>query len=210
MRLLPPKNVLFIDTATSDNQWRFDEPHEKGFSDDNQPHMVRLAWALESDGEDGGVLRHACHLVALPEAVHMVPEHAMRIAVFEHQIDARGVPMIEVMTEFFEALNEASIIVAHNWRLHRLVLERSMRLVGLNHERWNHKAHCMKCEGGHLVGIQGAGGPGTFKEPSFFDITELVMGSLPMVSTDPVAEGMSRIDRLRAFYHELQRTKKAG
>jgi hypothetical protein len=210
MRLLTPKNTLFVDTAMSDNQWHFDEPHEGGFADDNQPHMVRLAWALESDGEEGDVLRHACHLVGLPEGARITAEHAIRTSVFEHQVSARGQPMIDVLEEFFEALNEAGTIVAYNWRLQRLVLERSMRSVGLNHERWSHKTHCMKSEGGPLVGIQGIGGPGTFKEPTFFEITELVMGSVSMVSTDPIAEGMSRIDRLRAFYHELRRRKKAG
>jgi hypothetical protein len=208
MRLLAPKDVLFVDTAMSDINWKFDEPHDGGFTDDNQPHMVRLAWLLED--KEGEVLRFASHLVNLPPETRITPDHAMRSAIFDHQVQARGHPMIYVLEEFFEALKEAGKIVAHNWRLNQLLLERSMRSVGLNHDRWNHETFCMMKKGGPIVGIQGAGGPGTFKEPSFSEITQCVMNSLPMVATDPMEEGMRRIDRLRAFYHRYQSTKKAG
>ena len=208
MRLLPPKNTLFIDAALSENKWHFDEPHEGGFADDSQPHMVRLAWVLE-DPEDE-VIRFTCHLIRLPEEVGISSLHAMNIALFQHQLEARGVPMIDVLEEFFDVLKESSVIVTHNWRLQRLVLERSMRSVGLNHEVWNHKTRCMMKEGGPVAGIQGPGGPGTYKDPDFAELTAAVVGSQPMVSTDPIAEGLNRVDRLRAFYHELQRIKKAG
>lgn len=200
---------LYIDTATSD-RWLFPV---KGMPrpDNEQPHMVRLAWLLES--EDGSTEREACHLIRMPQGQRMAGEAQHHTGIYDHHLQERGKGMFDVLSEFAEALGELqygvhvrmpSCIVAHSWAFHRQVLERSFRYVGMPAREWP-LAVCAMIKATDIVQIPKQAPGGGYKWPSFDQCCERFTGGVLKPTTDPVFDGNSRARAVRVFYSHIRR-----
>lgn len=202
-------SILYVDTATSD-KWRYPIKGEPQ-PDEQQPHMVRLAWLLTED--DGRTVRETCHLIRLPLGERMASEAAFYAGVFDHQLDERGMKMFGVLTEYAEALGEVrpvevenggGLIVAHNWHHHRQVLERSLRYVGMPARTWP-ESLCAMIKATKIVGIEKKQPGGGFKWPTFDECHERMMGQRYMPSSDPIADGIARVRAVRTFKSYIDR-----
>lgn len=187
---------IFIDSATSD-RWTYG----RDIPDTIQPHMVRLAWVLEAD--DGSTVRDASHLIRMPQGVQMASEAQHYTGIYQHTIEARGMKMFDVLTEFADALGEANLIVAHGWSGQKQVLERSLRFVGMPAREWPDSVDAM-IKSTNLVKIPSMRPGGAFKWPSFDECCVRFIGASYSPSMDPVADGITRVNNVRIFYKHIQ------
>lgn len=191
---------LYIDTATSD-RWKFPRGSVKP-EDEDQPHIVRLAWLLEAP--DGSTVRDASHLIRLPQGQRMAGEAAHHLGIYDHNLQERGMDMFGVLSEFAEALGEAQLVVAHSWAFHRQVLERSFRFVGMPAREW--PAHvCTMISSTNIVQVPKMQPGGGWKWPAFDETCERFLGRRIMLSLDPVADGIERVRAVRVFLSNIRR-----
>ena len=186
---------IFIDTATSD-RWKYG----RDIPDTTQPHLIRLAWILETDA--GATIRDACHLISMPTGEQPAGETQHVTGIYQHHIEARGMRMFEVLTEFSEALGEAGLIVAHAWTGQKQVLERSYRFVGMPAREWPPSFDVM-IRGTDLVKIPAMQPGKKWKWPSFSECCERILGTPYTPTMDPVADGMTRVRNVRTFYNAI-------
>lgn len=186
---------LFIDTATSD-RWKYG----RDIPDTTQPHMVRLAWLLEAD--DGTAVRDASHLIRLPSGVQMAGEAQHYTGIYQHFVEARGIKMFDVLTEFADALGEANLVVAHAWTGQRQVLERSLRFVGMPEREWPPSVDVM-IKATNLILIPDMRPGGRYKWPSFDECCTKLLGASYRPTSDPVADGITRVQNVRTFYQNI-------
>lgn len=215
--------ILYLDTATSD-LWLFPR---KGIpvEDDREPHMVRLSWLLEPG--DGRTEREACHLIRLPTGLSMghlsIPAERHRVAsvtgIYDHALNERGMDMFDVLTEFAEALGQASLVVAHNWHFHKQVLDRSFRYVGMPAREWHDAdkdpggagvaTSCAMFKATNIVQIPKQALGGGFRWPRFDECCERFCGGALHMGADPVAHGIERVRAVRVFWQNIVRAANA-
>ena len=190
LNLFGPKARLYLDTALN-APWPVVET-----PDTELPHMTRLAWALED--RDGELVRYASHLIRLPHGVSMDGATASSVLIFDGMLEARGMPLGDVLVEFVEALADAGTIVAHNWRRQQQVLDRSMCHAAMPAVRWKAKRfHCTREAGAELIG--------NHRPPTFDEIASYTLGKPSAVHPDPLREGDRRIAILREFRDQALR-----
>lgn len=206
---------LYIDTATTD-RWKFPN---KGVPrpDSDQPYMVRLAWLLEADA--GRTVREACHLIRLPADEQMAGEAAHWTGIYDHQVQARGRDLFNVLSEFADSLGEiqqaeiqrgepkhgTGFVVGHSWEFHKQVLERSFRLVGMPARTWPPNI-CTMIKSTDIVQVPKQTPGGGYKWPSFDEASERMTGKRYAPTMDPVADGFARVRTVRLFLSHIMRS----
>lgn len=109
---------------------------------DNWPRVVQLAW--EAFDIRGGTTTAKC-LVIRPDGFK-IPEDAARVHGISTAIaKCTGVPIAEALNAFVEALNKASVLVAHNFRFDASVLGAEFHRLGLRHQ-FDRKTHVCTME----------------------------------------------------------------
>lgn len=190
--------TLYVDVATND-RWLF----ASGASDDVQPYMVRLSWLLEAD--NSSTLAEACHLVRLPVDLRMADEAAFVTGIMDHALQARGISLDAVMTEFAAQLEQAQRVVAFGWEARRKILERSYRLLNRHTPTWP-ESGCAMIEATNVVKIPRQAPGGGYKWPSFDQACERCFGQSLMPSMDSVADGLKRVRAVRVIWSHVRRT----
>lgn len=188
---------IFINTATSD-RWKYG----RDIPDTTQPHMIRLSWILEED--DGSTIRDASHLIKLPPGAQVSGETQHVTGIYQHFIEARGMRMFEVLSEFGEALGEAQLVVAFSWSGHKQVLERSFRYVGMPERVWPPSIDAM-IKATDIVQVPAMQPGRKFKWPSFDEACDRILGACYRPTDDPVADGMTRVRNVRTIYENIVR-----
>lgn len=188
---------LFLDTATSD-RWKYG----RDIPDTIQPHIVRLSWLLEAD--DGATIQDASHLIRLPPGVQIVGETQHVTGIYQHAVEARGMKMFDVLTEFAEALGKADLVVAFSWSGHRQVLERSFRYVGMPDRVWPESLDAM-IKATDIVQVPAMQPGRKWKWPTLNECCERLLGAPYQPTMDPVADGMTRVRNVRTIYLNIVR-----
>lgn len=188
---------LYLDTATSD-RWKYG----KDIPDTTQPHIVRLAWLLETDA--GATIRDASHLIRMPQGLQMAGETQHVTGIYQHAVDARGLKLFEVLTEFADALGEASLVVAFSLSGHKQVLERSFRYVGMPDRIWPPSLDAM-IKATDIVKVPAMQPGRRWKWPSFDEACEKLLGGPYSPTMDPVADGITRVRNVRTIYMNIVR-----
>lgn len=186
---------LFLNTATSD-RWKYG----RDIPDTTQPHLIRLAWLLEAD--DGSTIREACHLIRLPEGVAIAGETQHITGIYQHHVEARGMRLFEVLSEFAYALGEADLVVAHAWTGEKQVLERSLRYVDMPARVWPPSLDVM-FKAADLVQVPAMQPGRRWKWPSYDECCVKFLGASYRPTADPVGDGITRVRNVRTFYQNI-------
>jgi hypothetical protein len=208
--------VLFVDTAIS-GEWTYHNPPP----DSAQPDMVRLAWALD---EDGQTIKQACNLVKLPPDRPMETTASQFTGITAAHLSEFGRTHRSVMQAFCLALSDAELIVAFGWQHHQQVLAKELRRPDENGDSYCFEvtapgggvktvgvpviwpdALCMMKELKDILQIPNKGRAG-FKLPSFNEASALILGHTMPSSRDPIINGDIRIAKIREFYKKWQTT----
>ena len=190
--------ILYVDTAIS-GPWQYRQGKAAPpIPDEQQPHLVRLAWVLE--GPDSRAVREACHLVRLPDGAEMDNKTAFATGIFNQLLVERAMRPRNVLAEFADVLNESSRIIAHNWQHQRHVIECSFRREGMTVPDWPPHA-CAMQEVTNLVQIPRKAPGGGYKWPSFDEAFEHFFGRRWQPTMHPNADGLGRVQAVRTFHH---------
>lgn len=105
-------SVLFFDTETTDL------PDYKSPPGPHQPHVVQLAAVLLADGEE----RSLATLIQ-PAGWKIHPKAEETHGITLQRAAAEGRPIADVVAEFDQMLSQATLVVAHNVKFDRLLMD---------------------------------------------------------------------------------------
>ena len=174
-----------------------------------QPHLARLAWLLEDDGE-----------IVMEESTLIKPERSWTYepdAIAAHQIhpsiaQAQGKPLIEAIEKIDPHLRHAETLCAFNWDHHARVLMRSyhdikgeIELPGLGHPR----AFCAMREATDYVRNPRMQPGGGYRWPSMRDAYKHFAGDdLPKLA-NPIPQGRFLVRATRTIARGIQEAREA-
>lgn len=189
-------NRIIVDTATS-GRWDY----KSGADDSLQPHMVRLSWILED--EAGATIRDASHLIRLPLGAVTESAAAHATGIYDHILEAEGIRMFDVLSEFGDALGEdVGLVVAFNWTGHRKVLDRSFRYVGMANREWPVNLDVM-IKSTDLVKVPAMQPGKQYKWPTFDQACGILLNDVCRPTSAPVADGLARVRNVRTIYQYI-------
>lgn len=116
--------------------------HAPASNVDNWPRVVQLAWeAFDLRGRKTGAL---CYVIR-PDGFK-IPRDAERVHGISTSMAKRtGVPVVEVLSAFVEALGNASVVVAHNFKFDANVLGAEFHRLGVR-DQFRGKTHVCTME----------------------------------------------------------------
>jgi hypothetical protein len=191
--------TLYFDTALND-RWVFGRGER--IPDEEQPHLVRLAFILEG----GGFRRiaDACHMTRLPPGQRMSPGATKANGIMDADLLNSGMTLSSVITEFAMALGKADLVVAHNIAHHKRVITRSIAYLGWPERVWP-PLGCAMIGAKDIVKIERKAPGGGFLFPSFDACYERFVGPAPLPSGEPVMDGFKRVEAVRLFWSNIRR-----
>jgi hypothetical protein len=187
--------TIFVDLATSD-VWNF----RTGASDDEQPHMVRIAWVLVGNG--GEAEEENCHLIKLPAGERMDGQAAFTQGIFDQHLTERGMSIPAVLDEFLQHLDKAGLIVGFNWQFRRKVIESCCRRLQKHTPVWP-RTGCAMIDAVQVVKIPRQQPGGGFKFPTFDQARQHFLGRVRLLGNDPVQEGIMRVREVQGIWERL-------
>jgi len=110
-------NFLFFDTETTGLIRNWKAP----LSDlDNWPRIVQIAWGLFD--KRGGLISRESYIIK--PSGFVIPQDAVRIhGITTKRALAEGYPLLDILTKFSAAVDEAECIVAHNISFDEKIVE---------------------------------------------------------------------------------------
>ena len=174
--------TIVFDTATT-GMPKWGEP------DEAQPHMIRLAWAVD-DAEP------VCHLIKPMPGWTMEADAIIKHGISMDTAQQFGHNLREVIEQFSADLARCDTAVAFAWDFHRRVVERAAREVDAT-ITWTYSVDAMKsCM--KLVGKVGSSGRVTFPKMSeaYWHFTGQDM---PSPDLSPIVRGAKLVECVRAI-----------
>jgi DNA polymerase III epsilon subunit-like protein len=101
-------NFVFYDTETAGLPRLWNAPVEHLA---NWPRVVQLGW-VQTD-QKGEIISEACRMVK-PEGFRIPADAIARHGITNERASAEGLPVLEVLQEFFNLLSKTDVLIAHN------------------------------------------------------------------------------------------------
>ncbi len=180
-------SILFFDTETTDL------PNYKSPPGPHQPHVVQLAAVLLADG----VERPLVTLVQ-PAGWQIHPKAQETHGITLERAAAEGRPIADVVAEFDEMLSQATLVVAHNIKFDRLLMESEYLRLG-RRPRWP-RTFCTMLTCTDIVRLPARWGG--FKWPSLDEAYRHFFNRPLAGAHDALADVRACID----IFHHLART----
>jgi DNA polymerase-3 subunit epsilon len=99
---------LFFDTETTGTPKNYNAPVTDS---QNWPRMVQLAWIIQDTTQE--IIEERCYIIK-PDGFD-IPKQAVDIHGITTELAMeKGIPLIQVLKEFEEAINSCDILVGHN------------------------------------------------------------------------------------------------
>lgn len=140
---------LFFDTETTGLPKSWKAP----VTDlDNWPRLVQLAW-IHTD-EKGQVLSSSDRMVK-PMGFQIPTASTMVHGISQAQAMAKGLDLIEVLTEFAEQVAACRYLVGHNVSFDEKVVGAELIRSGVKHELWHREKICTQMESTAFCALPG-------------------------------------------------------
>ena len=83
--------------------------------DNNWPNIIQISWiTMDTDSINDNIIKIYDYIIKLPEG-KTIPQDSIKIhGITNERMRQEGVPIKDVLIEFMENLNKASMIIAHN------------------------------------------------------------------------------------------------
>lgn len=160
-------------------------------ADADQPHMVRLAWVIDEDGE---IVQEWCKLIRPKTHWEFEPDAMIANGISREIAETIGVPLNYVMAGFVADLDTVDRVVAFNADFHTKVLQRSAIEVGLNgaHLFNEHPVACAMRRATDIVQKPRMQPGGGYSWPKLVEAYAFFGGDdLPSLDMDPIERGIA-------------------
>ncbi len=166
-------SILFFDTETTNL------PDYKSPPNPRQPHVVQLAAVLV----DGAAERSLVTLIQ-PAGWTIHADAARVHGITMEKAQSEGLPIAEAVGKFDELLAQARLVVAHNIRFDRLLMDSEYLRLG-RQAKWP-RAFCTMQECTNIVRIMG--NYGKFKWPTLEETYRHFFGKAPANAHDALGD----------------------
>ncbi len=159
---------LFFDTETTGLPKRYDAPAS---ALNNWPRVIQLAWML---CDDAGREIECADYIIKPEGF-LIPKDVARIHGITHERAVmEGVPAMNALLKFLDALGKSEVLVAHNMSFDQPIIEAEFLRNNIEYDLMRPKKICTKNASTNYCKIPGNYG---FKWPSLMELHNKLFGS---------------------------------